>query len=62
LLKRFKISENGLKTICPCMDKWDSSSALREVLLFDVKSARSSPLASDIAGLKGKLESPFVLK
>jgi hypothetical protein len=33
--------------------------------MFDVESARSSPLASEMAGLEGlegKLESPFVFK
>jgi hypothetical protein len=45
-------------------DKWDSSGAIRELLVFNVKSARSSPLASEFVGLegfKGKLKSPFVL-
>jgi hypothetical protein len=46
-------------------DKWYSSRAIREVLVFDVESARSSPLASELAvseGLEGKLKSPFVFK
>jgi hypothetical protein len=33
--------------------------------MFDIKSARGSPLASEIAGLEGlegKLESPFMFK
>jgi hypothetical protein len=46
-------------------DKWYSSGAIREDLLFNVQSARSSPLASELAvseGLEGKLNSPFVLE
>ena len=46
-------------------DKWDTSGAIREVLVFDVKGARSSPLTSESAGLEGlegKLKSSFVFK
>ena len=46
-------------------DKWDSSGAIREVMVFDIEGARSSPLASKLAvleGLEGKLKSPFVFK